>query len=132
VGESAISGFRLTPQSRPVLKGEKPIRFRKDPEKDRILSKKRKKPVKAALDLTTDRQRRIFERLRRLRLELASSLQLPHYLIFHDKTLREMAAVQPKNLEELLAVSGVGEKKAEKYGERFLAAIAEAGNDVSP
>ncbi len=132
VGESAISGFRLTPRSRPVLKGEKSIRFRKDPEKDRILSKKRKKPVKASLDLATDRQRHIFEHLRSLRLELASSLQLPPYLIFHDKTLKDMAVLQPKTLEELLTVTGVGEKKAEKYGERFLAAIAEAGIDFSP
>jgi ATP-dependent DNA helicase RecQ len=132
VGESAISGFRLTPQSRPVLKGEKTVLFRTDPVKERITRKKIKKPAKVAADLATDGQHRIFDRLRSLRLELATSLQLPPYMIFHDRTLKEMAVVQPKTLEELMTITGVGEKKAEQYGERFLAAIAEAGNDFSP
>ena len=46
-------------------------------------------------------------------------------MIFSDKTLRDMAALLPKNDEEFLAVSGVGQRKLETYGEAFLKCIAE-------
>jgi ATP-dependent DNA helicase RecQ len=62
----------------------------------------------------------LFEALRSLRLQIARREGLPAYMIFNDATLREMAATRPADTWELLEVSGVGEKKLEKYGEEFL------------
>ena len=59
----------------------------------------------------------LFEELRALRREIADREGVPAYVIFHDATLREMAAVRPATAEELLDVSGVGERKLEKYGD---------------
>ena len=65
----------------------------------------------------------LFERLRALRAELARRARVPAYVIFHDTTLREMAAKQPTTLEALLSVSGVGQQKAAKYGCQTLDVI---------
>ena len=65
----------------------------------------------------------LFEELRALRREIADREGVPAYVIFHDATLREMAASRPRTPEDLLDVGGVGEKKLEKYGEEFLAAL---------
>ena len=66
----------------------------------------------------------LFEELRGLRLEIAREESLPPYIIFNDKTLIDMCVKLPKTAEELLTVSGVGENKLAKYGDRFLKAIA--------
>ena len=65
----------------------------------------------------------LFDALRELRRELAIEGQVPPYVIFHDATLREMAARRPASLAELGRLPGVGAKKLEAYGERFLRAI---------
>ena len=62
----------------------------------------------------------IFEKLRTLRAHIAKEENKPAYIIFGDKTLKEMAKILPKNKEEMLHVSGIGEVKFERYGERFL------------
>ena len=62
----------------------------------------------------------IFEKLRTLRAHIAKEENKPAYIIFGDKTLKEMAKILPKNKEEMLHVSGVGEVKFERYGEQFL------------
>lgn len=66
---------------------------------------------------------RLFEKLRECRLAIAREETLPPYMIFSDKTLIDMAAKKPASREEMLQVSGVGEYKYAKYGERFLAVI---------
>jgi len=77
VGESAFSGFRLTADSWPVLKGEQHIRLRKDPVGDQISKKPKKKPTKIAIEELTDGQQLVFEKLRALRLQIARSINLP-------------------------------------------------------
>lgn len=67
----------------------------------------------------------LFQRLRRLRREIALQRGLPAYLIFGDATLQAMARVAPRDEDELLEVSGVGEKKLQQHGQAFLEAIAE-------
>jgi ATP-dependent DNA helicase RecQ len=62
----------------------------------------------------------LFEKLRALRAEIAKKEDKPAYIIFGDKTLKEMAASLPKTKEEMLGVNGVGEVKFERYGDRFL------------
>ena len=65
----------------------------------------------------------LFEELRVIRKQLADESNVPPFVIFSDKTLKDMCAKRPKNEEEFLEVSGVGANKLEKYGEAFLTAI---------
>ncbi|MCX6550820.1 MAG: RecQ family ATP-dependent DNA helicase, partial [Acidobacteria bacterium] len=65
----------------------------------------------------------LFDRLRAVRLEIARSRGVPPYVIFHDATLREMARRRPTSLDAMLAIKGVGVRKAEELGDTFLAAI---------
>ncbi|HSI82531.1 MAG: DNA helicase RecQ [Candidatus Methylacidiphilales bacterium] len=65
----------------------------------------------------------LFEALKTVRTGLARAQNVPPYVIFHDKTLRELAAVRPSTLEEMAQVSGVGVVKIERYGQVFLNAI---------
>lgn len=67
----------------------------------------------------------LFERLRKLRLQLARDQALPPFAIFSDKTLKNMSETMPINNEEFLAVSGVGKVKLEQYGEKFINEIKE-------
>ena len=69
----------------------------------------------------------LFEKLRGLRRKLASERGVPPYVIFNDRTLSLMASLKPASEAELLAVKGVGEKKAADLGATFLAAIAAHG-----
>jgi ATP-dependent DNA helicase RecQ len=62
----------------------------------------------------------LFDKLRVLRRALAEREGVPAYVIFHDATLREMAAVRPTSPAELLDINGVGQRKLEKYGDEFL------------
>src|SRR6185436_55629 len=66
----------------------------------------------------------LFLRLRDLRKRLADARDLPAYVIFHDRTLREMAERRPRTREELLDVPGVGPAKLERYGAAFLEELA--------
>jgi ATP-dependent DNA helicase RecQ len=65
----------------------------------------------------------LFAILRQKRKEMADEAKIPPYVIFSDKTLIEMAAYYPQSSESMLNISGVGQAKAEKYGEAFLSVI---------
>ncbi|MBL0318499.1 MAG: DNA helicase RecQ [Alphaproteobacteria bacterium] len=67
----------------------------------------------------------LFEALKTKRMELAKAQNLPPYVIFHDKTLRELTLLKPKSLSAMSTISGVGEKKMERYGHVFLKIIEE-------
>lgn len=71
----------------------------------------------------------LFQKLRALRLDIAHELGKPPYIVFSDKTLRDMVRVKPITDDQFLAVNGVGESKLKQYGERFLAAIREDSGD---
>ncbi len=71
----------------------------------------------------------LFQKLRALRLDIARELGKPPYIVFSDKTLRDMVRVKPITDDQFLAVNGVGESKLEQYGERFMAAIREDSGD---
>lgn len=115
----AVSGgqypvLRLTGKAGPVLRGEAGVVVKMPPA-----------PV------AVEAENPLFQALRRLRLELAAQYGVPPYVIFPDTTLREMAAQLPRDREAMLAVSGVGEVKMERYGEQFLQVINQhLGNPV--
>ena len=71
----------------------------------------------------------LFQKLRALRLDIARELGKPPYIVFSDKTLRDMVRGKPITDDQFLAVNGVGESKLKQYGERFMAAIREDSGD---
>ena len=73
----------------------------------------------------------LINRLKELRAKLAKSQSVPAYVIFHDATLVEMSKYQPKTIEELMTINGVGQKKAAKYGKAFLNLISEYNSAFS-
>ena len=108
-------GLALGGSARAILKGESEVEIVVPPKR----SKRRRgdntpNPVGDPL----------FDALRELRRELAIEGQVPPYVIFHDATLREMAAQRPASLAALGRLPGVGAKKLEAYGEQFLRTIA--------
>jgi len=116
VGEYGV--LKLTPKGARVLKGE---------ETPLLLESRRKKapPKKSAVegDSWADVDRMLFERLRKMRLELARRNNIPAYVVFGDVTLRDLARKRPMTKEALLGVSGIGLKKLEQYGEIILKII---------
>ena len=90
--------------------------------------------VVIAVPPKTKRQRRremavadpLFDALREARRTLAAEAGVPAYVIFHDSTLREIAAARPTSLAELAQVNGVGRTKLERYGGAMLAAVESA------
>ncbi|ABB24521.1 DNA helicase RecQ [Pelodictyon luteolum] len=82
----------------------------------------------------------LFEQLRALRKEIADEQGVPPYVVFSDRSLREMSSLLPENGDEMLAVSGVGEAKLQRYGSQFLQLIGRwrsehptvAGREVAP
>ena len=93
-------------------------------EKEPDKKKKIQKTVrKRSTDALTSAGYDLFEILRKLRLEIAKEESMPPYIIFSDKTLIDMCVKKPSDEEEMLNVSGVGENKLKKYGQRFLEEI---------
>ena len=107
-------GLALGGDARAILKGEQSVAIVVPPRSER------KRRRDASPNPVGDP---LFDALRELRRELAVEAQLPPYVIFHDATLREMAARRPASLSELGEIGGVGAKKLEAYGEQFLAVI---------
>ncbi len=93
--------------------------------KDREAAQKKKEKKSGAGAFLTDEGGQLFERLRQLRFEIASEEHVPPYIIFADRTLTDLCVRLPRDQQELLEVSGIGERKAQKYGRRFLDEIAE-------
>ena len=112
-------------QEYPILKvSEKALSILRGQEKvlmpwvEQPKMEKKTKQKNSEIPMTVDQK--LFEKLRQKRKEIADENKIPPYIIFHDRTLKQMAANRPKNREELLQISGVGEKKADQYGEIFL------------
>ncbi|MBB6094033.1 ATP-dependent DNA helicase RecQ [Povalibacter uvarum] len=109
----------LNAQSWQVLRGERKIMIAEALQRPR--KKKGKREPSPGEELTADVA--LFETLRSLRKRLADENGLPPYVIFHDATLREIAARKPTTLDEFATIAGVGQRKLEKYGELFIAAV---------
>ena len=116
VDDERYGALRLTARARPLLRGEEAFFMRRRP-KPKPAKKERKR--KAAAELPEE-ARALFEALREWRKQEAAERNVPPYVIFHDSTLRAIAALRPKNLRELATVDGVGEAKLKRYGEAVL------------
>ncbi len=110
-------GLALGGDAREILKGEKNVEIVLPPKRERGRGKR---SSGAGLNPVGDP---LFDALRELRREMAAEAGVPPYVIFHDSTLRDMAAKRPTSMSDLAGVSGVGAKKQEAYGEAFLTVI---------
>ena len=122
--------LRLGPGSAAVLKGEREVRLRRDPE--RPAPAKRGAAARARARATADLDGPAlarFEALRELRSQLARQQGVPAYVIFHDATLRAMAEHDPRTRAALAGISGVGAAKLERYGAAVLAVLQGEGGD---
>ncbi len=117
VGQGEHKGLYITPQGSAWLKSGESL----DIARER-LSVRERVSRKAVLE-TVDYDVGLFEALRVLRKELADEQGIAPYMVFSDKTLKEMAASQPEDKAAMLQISGVGEVKFERYGEAFLALL---------
>ncbi len=130
VNLSEISGFRLTQASWPVLRGEQSVRMRRDivPAKVGKSAPGKNAPRKSAgpaVDLLPAASLPLWEKLRELRLSISRERKIPPYVIFHDRALAEMVELRPVTRFQFLQITGVGETKAEQYGEQFMEVIRE-------
>lgn len=112
---------------RAVYRGERPIQVRKAPVRVVEAERPRRNAGRnlAAEALDTDVRAR-FEVLRAWRRDRAAEQHVPPYVIFQDKTLVEIALSEPRNLDALGRISGVGAGKLERYGKGVLEALASA------
>ena len=102
------------------------MKLAKEKEREEVSGRKQKRGSRkkaGAAAMLSEKDLELFETLRVLRREIAEEEKVPPYMIFSDKTLALMSAAHPANLEEMLRISGVGEFKLQKYGERFLQVI---------
>jgi len=116
--------LKLTPKSWKVLRGEEAF-FGKPgkPEQERGMVQKERTGEVETYDVE------LFEILRARRKELANQASLPPYVIFHDRTLREMSFYYPQTRERFMELHGVGERKAENYADAFLEVIRQYCQD---
>jgi ATP-dependent DNA helicase RecQ len=112
-------GLSFGPAARPILKGEQAVAIAVPPPR-------RKRDRRGAGDLPHDP---LFEALRAWRRERASEQGVPPYVIFHDSTLRAVAAARPATREALSRIEGIGDTKLERHGESLLGALAQALED---
>ncbi|MDB2505508.1 DNA helicase RecQ [Gammaproteobacteria bacterium] len=111
-----FGALRLEERCRPLLRGEETIELRRD-LKQKTTKRQTRSPLPNDIDIT------LWEALRDCRRGFAEEQNVPPYVIFHDSTLQEMCVSLPSSLERLAEISGVGERKLEKYGPAFVGVI---------
>jgi ATP-dependent DNA helicase RecQ len=109
----AYGGLSFGPGAKAILKGEEQVTIAVPPPRARRSRNRDTAPSDP-----------LFEALRAARRELAAEAGVPPYVVFHDSTLREIAARKPRTLHELADVQGVGASKLERYGEAIIAVLA--------
>ncbi len=117
--------LRMTEAARPILRGEDTVSLRKD-----SLKKASSRPQ--ARTLVSDEDAPLLSALKAQRRALAEAARVPAYVVFPDRTLIEMAERRPQTLDQMAAVSGVGAKKLERYGQVFLSVITGEDGSVHP
>lgn len=110
--------LKLTPLSKDVLTGTTQIPLHEWKPVQKV-----QKVKKLVVEDEGDVDKSLYEKLRSWRAAQARTKKIPAYTIFHDKTLKALASIQPKDNNRLLQISGIGKAKLEKYGEEILALI---------
>ena len=115
--------LKLSQTCNEILNGEQQIFIKVNKEAAELQAKEENRKSKRKSDILTSKGLELFEVLRTLRSQLAKEEGVPPYIICSDKTLTDMCIKLPFNKKEMLNVSGIGENKYEKYGERFVETI---------
>ncbi len=122
--EGEYSTLVLTPAGDEVLYQGRKVPMRREPERvAKVKTARTAKGAAAQVELTAEAVP-VFEKLRTWRTAQAREQGVPPYIIFNDATLRQIAASAPATLDELSAISGVGENKLAKYGEQILETLS--------
>ncbi|MEY9906533.1 ATP-dependent DNA helicase RecQ [Catenulispora sp. MAP12-49] len=124
--EGDYSTLALTQDSGEVLRGDRKVLMRREPERPARAAKQSRSASAAAVEDLSEDAKPIFEKLRAWRGATAKEQGVPAYVVFHDATLKQIAAQAPTSLAQLGTISGVGENKLAKYGQPILDALAEA------
>jgi ATP-dependent DNA helicase RecQ len=111
-----FGALRLEEKCRPLLRGDETIQLRRDVRRRDVKQQTRTR-LPADIDVA------LWEALREHRRKLAEQQGVPPYVIFHDRTLQEMCVSLPQNLPEFGRLTGVGERKLDKYGSGFIEVI---------
>ncbi len=106
-----------------MLKSEETVELRKDAIRARSARSSKTRTPATELD---GLEAEAFLRLKALRTKIAKAQKVPAYVILPDRTLIEMAVARPASLSDMAEIGGVGVKKLERYGARFLAALGGA------
>ena len=122
---SRYGALALTAAARPLLRGETTLTLREEVALGRKSTRARKAAPRDGDFEAGSADERLWEALRACRLELADAAGVPPYVVFHDATLKELVRVRPDSPEAMLRLHGVGRKKLDRYGEAFLAVLAE-------
>jgi ATP-dependent DNA helicase RecQ len=117
--------LRLAERARSILFEGEPFFI----SKQRAVKEKKSRLTLELLHSNKNFDAGLFQRLKEIRSVLAKKKHVPPYIIFSDKSLTEMAGVQPETMGEFLSISGVGEKKLHDYGTIFLEGIRSYSED---
>ena len=120
----AYGAFKLTESARAILKGEINVSFREDAEQPRTRHSRSKKADFVA-SLGNSSSDPLLQALREWRRSTALEHGVPAYVVFHDSTLEAIAAARPQSTHELRGISGIGEKKLERYGQALLSVLGQ-------
>ena len=115
------NGIKITEKGFAFLKKKETIHFRK--VRERKTGKKEKATGRAKVSLDSGSDQALYENLKAARQKMAKTGRVPAYVIFHDKTLVELAKTRPQSLEEMMEINGVGESKLKKFGQTLLDVI---------
>src|SRR5690606_6540721 len=126
-----FGGLRLGPGAGAVLRGDVEVVMRRDRLRRRAALTGRGRGAAPTATVSAAAED-LFQELRALRAQIAKEQGVPPYVVFHDRTLREMVATMPAGRSELALVSGVGAAKLERYGERFLSVLSAARGSSGP
>ncbi|EXI79339.1 MAG: ATP-dependent DNA helicase RecQ [Candidatus Accumulibacter appositus] len=123
---SAYGALKLTDSARPILKGETRLQLRRQVERPKSRAGRSRASAGTAASSSVSRasDSPLLASLREWRLAQAREQGVPAYVILHDRTLGEIAALLPDSLPALLAVPGIGVAKAERYGDALLGIVA--------
>lgn len=122
-GDAQYPTLAAAPRSRPVLRGEEKFYMLRTAVREKV--RRRSAAALAAEEGLGDFSEGLWQRLREIRKQRAEADGIPPYMVFSDRSLREMAQRKPASSEEFLDITGVGRHKLEIYGHNFLEVIAD-------
>ena len=120
---AGYGGLHITDKGFDVSNGNEPFFYRQETLATKEKSSPKTKTAQPHIELS-NRDELLLAELKKLRLQLAKDKNVPAYVIFPDKTLIEIAAIRPSNIEEFAKIKGVGQAKLDKFAEVFLAVVS--------